>query len=160
MFQFFRVSPHLCRLVSACLVYRMCTARTEIVAHVKDPVSTWLRIRAGIVAGGRKTQLTPNSSRVIRIMIVPVPNEIIKVVVAIGGVVVVVGGGGGGGEGGGEGAVGGVAVLQSPRLTVIRCPCFVTNVTGLPMTHGLRVFDALEPKFTPFKFALCMELTH
>ena len=27
------------------------------------------------------------------------------------------------------------------------------------MMHGLRVFDALELKFTPFKFVLCMELT-
>ena len=32
-------------------------------------------------------------------------------------------------------------------------------VAGLPMTHGLRVFDALEPKFTPFKFVPCMEFT-
>ena len=30
---------------------------------------------------------------------------------------------------------------------------------GLPMTHSLRVFDALEPKFTTFKFVLCVELT-
>ena len=30
---------------------------------------------------------------------------------------------------------------------------------GLPMTHGLHVFDALEPKFTPFKFVLCVELS-
>ena len=30
---------------------------------------------------------------------------------------------------------------------------------GLQMTHGLRVLDALEPKFTPFKCVLCMELT-
>ena len=33
------------------------------------------------------------------------------------------------------------------------------TITGLPMTHRLRVFDALEPKFTPFKFVLCVELT-
>ena len=30
---------------------------------------------------------------------------------------------------------------------------------GLPMMYGLRVFDTLEPKFTPFKFVLHMELT-
>ena len=33
------------------------------------------------------------------------------------------------------------------------------HATGLPMTHGLRVFDALEPKVIPFKFVLCVELT-
>ena len=33
------------------------------------------------------------------------------------------------------------------------------NKTGLPMTHRLRVFDALEPIFTPFKSVLCVELT-
>ena len=33
------------------------------------------------------------------------------------------------------------------------------HATGLPVTHGLRVFDALEPKVTPFKFVLCVELT-
>ena len=27
------------------------------------------------------------------------------------------------------------------------------------MTHGFSVFDALEPKFTPFKSVLCVELT-
>ena len=31
--------------------------------------------------------------------------------------------------------------------------------SGLPMTHGLHIFDALEPKFTPFKFVLCVDLT-
>ena len=30
---------------------------------------------------------------------------------------------------------------------------------GLPVTHSLSVFDALEPIFTPFKSVLCMELT-
>ena len=34
-----------------------------------------------------------------------------------------------------------------------------TERAGLPMTHSLRVFDTLEPTFTPFKFVLCMELT-
>ena len=29
----------------------------------------------------------------------------------------------------------------------------------LQMMHGLRVFDALELKFTPFKFVLRMEMT-
>ena len=33
------------------------------------------------------------------------------------------------------------------------------NKSGLPIMHGLRIFDALEPKSTPFKFVLCMELT-
>ena len=27
------------------------------------------------------------------------------------------------------------------------------------MMHGLRVSDVLKPKFTPFKFVLCVELT-
>ena len=31
--------------------------------------------------------------------------------------------------------------------------------SGLPMTHGLRVSDAPQPKFTPFKFVVCVELT-
>ena len=30
---------------------------------------------------------------------------------------------------------------------------------GLPMTHTLRIFDAPNPKFTPLKFDLCVELT-
>ena len=30
--------------------------------------------------------------------------------------------------------------------------------TGLPVTHSLRVVEALELKFTPFKCVLCMEL--
>ena len=34
-----------------------------------------------------------------------------------------------------------------------------TELTGLPMTHSLHVFDTLEPKFTPFNFVLCAELT-
>ena len=33
------------------------------------------------------------------------------------------------------------------------------SVTGPPMMHSMCVFDALEPKFTPFKFILCVELT-
>ena len=32
-------------------------------------------------------------------------------------------------------------------------------ISGLPMTRSLRVFDAQEPKFTPFKFVPCVELT-
>ena len=32
-------------------------------------------------------------------------------------------------------------------------------LTGLPMTYGLRIFDAPELKLTPFKFVLCMALT-
>ena len=40
-----------------------------------------------------------------------------------------------------------------PGLPLIR------TTTGLPMMHDLRVFDTLEPKFTPFKFVLCGELT-
>ena len=32
-------------------------------------------------------------------------------------------------------------------------------LSGLPMSHSLRVFDALEPIFTPFKSVLCVELT-
>ena len=35
----------------------------------------------------------------------------------------------------------------------------VHHPPGLPVTYGLRVFDPLEPKFTPFKSVLCMELT-
>ena len=35
----------------------------------------------------------------------------------------------------------------------------ILHFTELPMTHSLRVFDALEPKFIPFKFVLCVELT-
>ena len=31
--------------------------------------------------------------------------------------------------------------------------------SGLPMMHGLRVFDTLEPKLNPFKFVLFVELT-
>ena len=27
------------------------------------------------------------------------------------------------------------------------------------MMHNLHIFDAVEQKFTPFKFVLCMELT-
>ena len=42
-------------------------------------------------------------------------------------------------------------------------PTIVTKtihaLTGLPMMHGLRIFDALELKFTPLKSALCVELT-
>ena len=30
---------------------------------------------------------------------------------------------------------------------------------GLPVTYGLHIFDALELKFTHFRFVLCMELT-
>ena len=33
------------------------------------------------------------------------------------------------------------------------------KIPGLLMVHTLRVFDALEPKMTPFKFGLCVELT-
>ena len=33
------------------------------------------------------------------------------------------------------------------------------RTAGFPMKHGLRVFDALEPIFTPFEFVLCVELT-
>ena len=51
-----------------------------------------------------------------------------------------------------------------------QCSEFLTGITsfatgeetlspGLPMTHDLHVFDALEPEFTPFKFVLCVELT-
>ena len=29
-----------------------------------------------------------------------------------------------------------------------------TELTGLPMTHSLHVFDTLEPKSTPFNFVL------
>ena len=32
-------------------------------------------------------------------------------------------------------------------------------LAGLPTTHSLRIFDALELKFTPFKFVLYVELT-
>ena len=32
-------------------------------------------------------------------------------------------------------------------------------VSGLPMTHRLRVFGALDLKFTLARFVLCMELT-
>ena len=42
-------------------------------------------------------------------------------------------------------------------------PTIVTKtihaLTGLPMMHGLRIFDAQELKFTPLKSALCVELT-
>ena len=38
---------------------------------------------------------------------------------------------------------------------------FITLRSGLPMRHCLLTFDALEvePKFTPFKFVLYVELT-
>ena len=36
---------------------------------------------------------------------------------------------------------------------------FLSLAAGLPMTHSLHIFDALEPIFTPFKFVLCVELT-
>ena len=38
---------------------------------------------------------------------------------------------------------------------------YLKPASGLPMTHDLRIFDALEPKFTPFKFkfVLCLEFT-
>ena len=48
---------HFCRLIRACLAF-VCTARTKIVAHVKDPVSTF---RYGQWHGN--TQITHNSSR-------------------------------------------------------------------------------------------------
>ena len=34
-----------------------------------------------------------------------------------------------------------------------------TQTHGLPVTHSLHVFDALDSEFTPFKFVLRMELT-
>ena len=62
------------------------------------------------------------------------------------------------------------------RLSTVARVCVRSAVTGhsttdvmtpvawlwcrrLPVTHGLRVFDALELKFTPSKFVLCVELT-
>ena len=46
----------------------MCTARTKIVAHVKDPVSTF---RYGQWHGN--TQITHNSSRIMKMIIVVTP---------------------------------------------------------------------------------------
>ena len=37
--------------------------------------------------------------------------------------------------------------------------CVCITVSGLPVMHSLRIFNVLEPKFTPFKFVLCVELT-
>ena len=55
---------------------------------------------------------------------------------------------------------------HQPVVDDKQCVCLFVGVlshkplgAGLPMTHGLRVFDALEPKFNPFKFDLRVELT-
>ena len=48
---------------------------------------------------------------------------------------------------------------QSAPHKVFHVPILSLLYTGLPMMRSLRVFDALEPKFTPFKFVSCMELT-
>ena len=32
-------------------------------------------------------------------------------------------------------------------------------LTGLPAMYSVRIFDTLEPKFTPFMFVLCAEYT-
>ena len=42
------------------------------------------------------------------------------------------------------------------RVTFLHLPVLLA---GLPVTHSLRVFDALEPIFNPFKSVLCVELT-
>ena len=41
------------------------------------------------------------------------------------------------------------------------CASVHVVLSWLPMMHGMRVFNVLELKFTPFnfKFVLCMELT-
>ena len=33
----------------------------------------------------------------------------------------------------------------------------IVDYTGLPMMHGLHVFEALEQKFIPFRFVLCVK---
>ena len=51
-------------------------------------------------------------------------------------------------------------IVKLTAVTLATCKTATTwLVTGFPMTHGLRVFDALEPKSTPFKFVLCVKLT-
>ena len=53
-FRFVLPSHHLCRFISACLGFG-CTARTKIVALVKDPTSTFRREKAYRPAGDRET---------------------------------------------------------------------------------------------------------
>ena len=44
-------------------------------------------------------------------------------------------------------------------LCVCGLVCGCVLVLEVPVMHGLCIVDVLEPKFTPFKFVLCVELT-